>query len=997
MKKLLLCLLLIVACTSMVVGAQRSISTNFESLTSTEDGWGFHWYLSRSSNPTAGYYTVEEPNEGNGYLTIVQAPSGTWNEFVPVRGNDVQLKNESGNVGSAYLVLNNDFNWHTAWYPNVDGVFTGSTTEHWATPTELEDAKNLARMVVSFAGHNGGSARKALFTAKKVPYSDYMVVGYMNPNRTDDWQELTIEDQTYYYVDEYADLFKTRLKDPNIPNWLMATDTTGPQGTETANIAIWRHLSSEDCEVIYDSPQNSGVSAFQIIAEQDSDDVPTLVGPADASVAQPIVSDLEWTAPVNGATGYDVYLGVYGDPNWNKAPVSENQLGTTFNPPVDLTYNARYIWKVDARTAGGTVPGDYWYFDVEGDPLITTQPWSSAAPVGGSTQFTVTSILTEDYAWYRSTDDASDTTDDDVLVQSGTSDTLIVSDVQEDPDVAYYYCVLTNTIPNSGPVTSDVVELALGKLEAYWTFDKDPNSVVGDWDGVVNDGGTVSYDEDGIFGKAIRTGNGYITVPGTEDYFNFYQLGLTVSCWVKEDIPYAATGGYFTIVAKGRWDTGNGWIIADRNLYSAGGPVTQLPPVSMANPGTSLGNPNPAFGGENWHFLTTVYNAALRKVDMFVDGILVQTNTGVPNPSSNTLPIAIGAGNNGSQLNPALIDDFKVYSYPMGEREIGTYYATVTGIDICTAPIPADMNNDCQVNMADFMIMVSDWMESTQSPSTSTHESPNRVVSWQFDEASGTTAADATGNGVTGNLGSGFTGTQWGSAGRTGLAGDGALYVDGSADMDVTATITDPNGLANGANNIFRGADSWTINVWVKLSAADMAIIGGFGDCEWDEGTTGQTDRYFAAYGDYAGYEFETGSDGFWPSQDLATDTWTMLTVTYDGTAQFGAAYLNGVQVSSKTIVLADTEEYSFKLNNAGAIIWGDYRTFLTGLIDDFTVYDGPLTATQVAGMYNSSVPCNGALTGDVNGDCVVDVKDFAAIGQQWLNCNLLPETSCSN
>ena len=279
-----------------------------------------------------------------------------------------------------------------------------------------------------------------------------------------------------------------------------------------------------------------------------------------------------------------------------------------------------------------------------------------------------------------------------------------------------------------------------------------------------------------------------------------------------------------------------------------------------------------------------------------------------------------------------------------------------------------------------------------------------RVVSWQFDETEGLVANDSSGNGFDGTLGAGFStavGYWQPGAGRTGLTGDGALYCDGSADMSVIATVADANSIPNGAGNIFLGTSSWTINLWIKFDGpAEMVNIGGFGDCEWDTGTVGQTDRYFAAFGNYAGYEFERGDDGFWPSDSLDDGTWKMLTVTYDGTTQEGLCYLNGEFKSSKIVALADTEEDAFKINSFGFIIWedddGTPRTWAKAWYDDYSIWDEVFLARHVKGMYEGTfTSCDGAIVSDMNGDCVVGMEDFAIVAADWLECNILPASMC--
>ena len=37
------------------------------------------------------------------------------------------------------------------------------------------------------------------------------------------------------------------------------------------------------------------------------------------------------------------------------------------------------------------------------------------------------------------------------------------------------------------------------------------------------------------------------------------------------------------------------------------------------------------------------------------------------------------------------------------------------------------------------------------------------------------------------------------------------------------------------------------------------------------------------------------------------------------------------------------------------------------------------------------------ALSADANGDCKIDLRDFALLAAQWLGCNIEPKTVCWN
>ncbi len=995
----------------VIPSPQRSISHNFQSYESA-GGWGFHWYLSRSSNATAGYY---EPNG----LFPVQCPSGTWNEGI-YKDQTYLAKDHTGTTDTAIAVHTGDFEWHTSWYRNVTNFFAGTAADDPSDPWGLEDVKNRYRVAVGFIGHNGNAQpAKPLTALQKVPYGKYTVVTYMHPNRTGDQQQITIGDQTYYYIDQNGSTeFQEGLKaDPNDGGWLFATETTSP-ATKQANIAVFSGLTAPDMTILFQTPANSGISGYSLISEVDSDNVATQVAPGNVDKdygGTPVSIDtvLSWSAPGNGADSYDVYIKEYDvtDPNLSNPSYMLDALAEAGNTtgsydPV-LEYGKTYVWRVDTVRGGETYTGDYFYFDVEGDPVIMVQPRSVSVEEGTDTFFDVDAVLAENYAWYYSPDAANDTPGDDVLLQDGPSAQVDILEVAP-ADTGYYYVVLTNTIAGSNAITSEIASLEIGQLEVYIPFDGDPNDYSGnDWlilpgnrivdvNGVYVGpaNGEISYqtgwDGAGQAAKFTRGSGDQIEVVGSDDYFNFYPKGFTVRFWVK---PTYGVGGYVTYMGKSSnaWNPpAQGWRMFDECEYASTGLVANMSPLSR-NQGGRLDD-------GNWHLVACTYDGATQELKVYQNGFLTGTIAGsLGAPTSYPLVIgnqySTGTGGWGYE---GLIDEVEIFSYAISEYDMLEDYAIKTGQDFCLAAIPGDVNGDCKVDLLDISDTSAQWLNSTNPGSAPF----TRVVSWKFDETTGLVATDSSGNGLNGALGAGFADdadAQWVvDGGRTGTTGDHALYFNGDPNTAVTATVASPAALPNGAGNIFEGTASWTINLWIKYAseaaASAMTNIGGFGQNEWLDPSV-NSDRYFASYN--GGYEFELGQAGIWPSNPLGTD-WQMMTATYDGTTC--TVYLNGVQVAQQTVALVNTLANEINLNTARRVLWAgvDATVPLNGTIDDFSIWSEAFNAVQVLGMYENAFPsCDGALAADLNGDCEVDVNDLLIVADDWLECQRVPSSLC--
>ena len=76
---------------------------------------------------------------------------------------------------------------------------------------------------------------------------------------------------------------------------------------------------------------------------------------------------------------------------------------------------------------------------------------------------------------------------------------------------------------------------------------------------------------------------------------------------------------------------------------------------------------------------------------------------------------------------------------------------------------------------------------------------------------------------------------------------------------------------------------------------------------------------------------------------------------------------------------------------------------WLLGSLDEIQVFNYALDTQEIAALYNEVFDrafCLGlsdeAKAADLNGDCQVNLADFADIARDWLNCGLYPESGCN-
>src|SRR5439155_16725780 len=150
------------------------------------------------------------------------------------------------------------------------------------------------------------------------------------------------------------------------------------------------------------------------------------------------------------------------------------------------------------------------------------------------------------------------------------------------------------------------------------------------------------------------------------------------------------------------------------------------------------------------------------------------------------------------------------------------------------------------------------------------------VAAWGFNEGSGTTVGDASGNNNTGTL----SGATWTTAGRYGSA----LVFDGT-----TAKVTVPNAGSLGLTT------GMTLEAWVYPTAAPTgwrAVIDKTVDGYYLMASSSPNDR------PAVGGTWAAGNQNVMAPSGLAVNTWTHLAATFDGAMV--RLYVNGVQVTSQ-------------------------------------------------------------------------------------------------
>ena len=194
------------------------------------------------------------------------------------------------------------------------------------------------------------------------------------------------------------------------------------------------------------------------------------------------------------------------------------------------------------------------------------------------------------------------------------------------------------------------------------------------------------------------------------------------------------------------------------------------------------------------------------------------------------------------------------------------------------------------------------------------------VAAWGFDEGSGTTTADQSGNGHTGAL----SNTTWSTAGRYG----NALSFNGT---NAWVNVADTAAL--------HLTSAMTVEAWVRPTTLGdwrtIAIKERSGYYDW------------ALYGNNdadvpAAHVFNTADREARGTATLAAGAWTHVAMTYNGSAL--TLYMNGVQAATTPTSGALTANTG-PLKIGGNAIWGEW---FSGLIDEVRIYNRALGPTEI-------------------------------------------------
>lgn len=373
---------------------------------------------------------------------------------------------------------------------------------------------------------------------------------------------------------------------------------------------------------------------------------------------------------------------------------------------------------------------------------------------------------------------------------------------------------------------------------------------------------------------------------------------MTVEAWVNYD--GINVSGFNRVVARG-W-VGNGWLLGVWNTSGTENAMFGIAQSSTQyNASVSLSSVGLRPGKLH---LVGIYDGVATY--LYINGRLVATNTNAPDGASLDTSSTIYFGN--TLTNNMYMDNVRLFDYAR-----------------TTAQVAWDYNQGGPVGY------------------------------WKLDECQGTTANDASGNGYTGTITIGASGSQT-TAGTctTPTNGTGAWYNgrNGKYNSSMSFDGTDDN-ISMGDTNSLEGLSSVSFAAWINPSS-----LSGSRDIIQKENTynfrmSGTTVQCWI----HNGSSYVNIANATLPS---STGTWAHVACTWISGSP-GKLYINGKDVTSSST------SASAMTTSANALTIGSRVSteYFSGQIDDVKIFNYTLTSSQVKQVYNQGAAVRfGPITG---------------------------------
>ncbi len=188
--------------------------------------------------------------------------------------------------------------------------------------------------------------------------------------------------------------------------------------------------------------------------------------------------------------------------------------------------------------------------------------------------------------------------------------------------------------------------------------------------------GEYTYATTDRFGNPIGAyyfnGFGLVDVPDSPE-LRLANTDFTINAWVTVDSYSADVNN--TILTKRGADGNMGWY---EGIRGVGGSPFKNPVIYSPGGGepSALGTQS-ILPLNTWHMVTCIYHLSTQQLDIYVDGVLDNTTTGILSPNAGiTARLIIGRDPSSPIINPwaGNIDDIRIYNRAVNTAEISQLY-----------------------------------------------------------------------------------------------------------------------------------------------------------------------------------------------------------------------------------------------------------------------------------------------------------------------------------
>ena len=432
-----------------------------------------------------------------------------------------------------------------------------------------------------------------------------------------------------------------------------------------------------------------------------------------------------------------------------------------------------------------------------------------------------------------------------------------------------------------------------------------------------------------IFGATWTTGgrNGNaLSFNGSSSYVDLGNPALlqitgsmTWSAWVEAAANPADDG---QIVAKS--DDASGWQLKtspDTGPHTFGVRVAGATNTLAQRYSTTVRSLNV------WYHVAGVYNASAQTLDIYVNGVLDNGTLSGTIPASqinSAVNVNIGRRSGGFYFN-GVIDDVRIYNRALSQAEIQADMNTPVG-----TPTPTPTATPSTLHATPRLLRQRLLQHRPPPPPV------GLVAAYNFNEGSGTTVTDASGNGITGNI----IGATWTTEGRNG----NALSFNGSS------SYVD---LGNPA--LLQITGSMTMSAWVQAAANpadDGQIVAKSDDASgWQLKTSPDTGPH--TFGVRVAGATNTLAQRY-STTVRSLNVWYHVAGVYNASAQTLDIYVNGVLDNGTLSGTIPASQINSAVNvNIGRRSGGYY---FNGVIDDVRIYNRALSQAEIQADMNTPV-----------------------------------------